>query len=918
MRPCFLATLAAMLALHLCVSAGENSAPKPTDSNTDHWAFKAPVRSAAPGAKDSAWVRNPIDGFILAKLESLGIKPSPEADRPTLIRRLYLDLVGLPPTPAEVDQFVNDPNPYAYEGLVNRLLASPHFGEQWGRHWLDLARYADSDGFEKDLPRPHAWRYRQWVIDALNRDMPYDEFVVEQLAGDLLPNATVEQKVATGFHRNTLTNREGGVDPEQYRVEQVVDRTNTTSSALLGVTLGCAQCHNHKYDPFTQRDYYRMFAFFNVANESDIPAPLAPEVEAYKQAKARYDGQRAELQKAIDAYKPELASRLPKWESEQHFAEVAWMPLEPTSYTSAGGATLAKQPDHSIFVTGNGPTKDTYTVVVNTPLSGITGIRLEVLTDPRLPKNGPGRAADGNFVLSEFAVKASEPSDPTTVVPLPIRQAWADYAQADYPVAKAIDNKKDRGWAVGGPTGVGANHVAEFALQDPSGFPKGTVLTFVLEQRFGGGLTIGRFRLSATTADKNLVVIPPDVRTALLTPADKRNDAQKDAVLDYFGQSDAKMRELQAGLTAFDKAAPKPPETLAQTIAVNPAPPKTHVLTRGDFLRPGEEVQPGTPAVLPPLKPRGPVADRLDLARWIADPNNPLTARVEVNRIWERLFERGLVYTSEDFGTRGDAPSHPELLDWLATELPARGWSVKELIRLIVTSSTYRQASIVRPELLEKDPKNVWLARQSRFRVEAENTRDLALAASGLLNEVVGGPSVRPPLPPGIAELGYAGSIRWPESQGEDKYRRGIYIFFQRTVPYPMLMTFDCPDSNVTCIRRARSNSPLQALTLLNDPVFFECAQALGRRVLSEAPKDPTERARYAFRVCLGRQPTDRELKGLLDLMKDQAKTYAANPQAASKAAGAPKPPSADTADTATCVSLARVILNLDEFVTRE
>ena len=625
---------------------------------SNHWAFQPVRRPSPPSVRMQTWPRNDIDRFILARLEKEGLAPAPEADRATLLRRLSLDLLGLPPSAEEVEAFERDRAPDAYERVVDRLLASPHYGERWGRHWLDLARYADSDGYEKDTGRPWAWRYRHWVIAALNRDLPYDQFIIEQLAGDLLPGATTEQKIATGFHRNTLTNKEGGVDQEQFRVEQVVDRVNTTARALLGVTLACAQCHDHKYDPFTQREYYRFFAFFNSDKEVAVPAPL------------------------------------------------------------------------------------------------------------------PGESA---------------------------------------------------------------------------------------------------------------------------------------------GDGKAKAK------------------TLAPTLALG-APRRTHVLIRGDFLRPGAEVEPGAPAVLPPLRPdpaRAKTPNRLDLARWIVRPDNPLTARVLVNWVWHKYFGRGLVPTLEDFGTQGERPSHPELLDHLAAEFVApspqpsppkggegrvRGWSLKALHKRIVLSATYRQSSRVTPELLQRDPLNVLLARQARLRLEAEAVRDVSLAASGLLTRTIGGPSVRPPQPPGISELTYANSARWIESKGPDRYRRGLYIWFQRTSPYPMLMTFDAPDSNLCCVRRERSKTPLQALTMLNDTVFVECARALGRRIAAR-DGDTTERIRYAFRLCLSREATDSERSRLERLFEELRIECRDRPDEAARLAGTKDNTSPELAAWA---ALARTLLNLDEFVTRE
>ncbi|MBI4556486.1 MAG: DUF1553 domain-containing protein, partial [Candidatus Hydrogenedentes bacterium] len=770
----------------------------------------------------------------------------------------------------------------------------------------------------KDGVRPHAWRYRQWVIEALNRDLPYDQFVIEQLAGDLLPGATIEQLAATGFHRNTLTNREGGVDAEQYRVEQVVDRVNTTCSTFLGLTMACAQCHNHKYDPLTQREYYGLFAFFNTSIEKDIPAPLAPEVEAYKQSLARYEKEHEALTKTVDAYKPELAAKQPDWEKQQDLSDVAWKTLEPAGFLSEGGATFAKQPDGSLLISGNSTPKDRYTIVVTTDINGITAFRLDALPDQSLPKSGPGRSEAGNFVLSEFKVQAAQLTDQNTTQPVKIKTTWADFAQEGFPVANATDGKNDTGWSIAEVDTAGKPHMAVFIVEREVGYPAGTILTLNLEQQSGKQHTLGRFRLSATTAKESAASLPDEMRRILLVAEERRTDTDKAALLDYFGAFDPKMRELRAAVEGHRKGQPQPPATLAQTLAMNPDPPKTHVHIRGDFLRKGEEVQPHTPAVLPPVKPRGPIPDRLDLARWLVDPSNPLAARVAVNRMWDHLFGRGIVLSSEDFGTRGEPPSHPELLDWLATEFPARGWSMKEMIRLMVESATYCQSSFVRPELQDRDPNNVLVARQSRIRVEAEVTRDLCLAASGLLNPAVGGPSVRPQLPAGIAELGYAGQIKWPESKGEDRHRRGIYIFFQRTVPYPMLMTFDCPDSNVSCARRARSNTPLQALTLLNDPVFFECAQALGRRAIAEVPTDNAERARYVFRLCLGREPSANELESLNRLWAQQLETFGTDLDAAKQVATTYQPEGTPVPEVAASIVLARAVMNLDEFVTRE
>jgi hypothetical protein len=889
----------------------------------DHWAFRPPSRPTPPAVRRGDWVRTPIDTFVLAKLERLGVSPSPEADRPAQIRRLSLDLLGLPPTLAELAAFVADPAPDAYDRLVDRLLASPHCGERWGRHWLDLARYADSDGYEKDSPRPHAWRYRQWVIDAINRDLPFDQFTIEQLAGDLLPVAAPEQKAATGFHRNTLTNKEGGVDPEEFRVAAVVDRVNTTGTVWLGLTVGCAQCHNHKYDPITQEEYYGLFAFFNTGREVDLPAPpRLEEVRAYEQAKSAYDGAHARLEAALARYDEyERPARQAEWE-RAHAAAVAgsrWLVLDPIAMTSAAGTTLSRLPDRSVLASGTSPATDTYTIVAETDLESITAVRVEVLDHPSLPAKGPGRAANGNFVLSEIALMAAPSAAPGRAIAVGLQAPSADFSQAQWDIAGAIDGNLKTGWAIAQQ--FGTSHRAVFETTDDIPGGRRTRLEIALQQQHGDRHTIGRLRLAVINRKRPPKAdgLPDDVAEILFLAPAGRTDAQRERLAAYHRTIDPEWSRRHAAVAAHAKRAPAPPDARAMTLAENPNPPTTHVLIRGDFLRPGAVVRPHTPAILPTLAAARGTPTRLDLARWLVDPANPLTPRVAVNRIWRHLFGRPLVATVEDFGTRGEPPTHPELLDWLAAEFPARGWSPKLLIRSIVTSATYRQASRTRPELVDRDPNNAWLARQNRFRPEAEVLRDLALAVSGLLQPILGGPSARPPQPPGISEITYAGSARWVESTGPNRYRRGLYTWFQRTSPYPMLVTFDAPDANVCAARRERSDTPLQALTLLNDAVFVECAQAFGRRIVTESPRqDPKTRIAYAFRLGLARDPTAAEAAELGRLYETLVRECRSDPEAAAKLAGPLKPPGIDSPEAGAWVALARTILNLDEFVTRE
>jgi len=593
-----------------------------------------------------------------------------------------------------------------------------------------------------------------------------------------------------------------------------------------------------------------------------------------------------------------------------------WNVLEPKSAASANGATLKVQTNKSILATDKSPATDAYTVEVETELKNVTGFRLEVLDDNE-PGKGPGRAKDGNFILSEFSVKVLEPGKESAAQPVALQNASADFSQKNWTVAAAIDGDAQTGWAIIPETN--RLHVAVFETQETLSFSPGAKLTFTLDQQYGTEHTIRQFRLSATSSQRPLKasLLTDEIITIWETPSDGRTEKQNEQLAKYFREEvDPTAKELNKPVVEHAKKEPKFPETKAPTLAQTDKPRKTAIHIRGDFLRLGDEVQPATLAILPPLKSRSEKPDRLDLAQWLTDLANPLTTRVTVNHIWNHLFGRGLVATLNDFGTRGEKPSHAELLDWLATEFPRLGWSRKEMIKLIVTSATYRQSSNFRPDLLDRDPNNILLARQSRFRLEAENVRDAYLAVSGLLNPTIGEPSVRPPLPADIAALGYANSVKWKESDGAEKYRRGMYIFFQRTVPYPMLMTFDAPDSNVTCTRRERSNTPLQALTLLNDPVFFECAQALGKR--AAAGVDVTdERIKRAFAFCLSREPTNAELKRLLKLYDDELQLVLASPDNAAKITGEKGADKNHTIQQATLVALSRVIMNLDEFVTR-
>ena len=899
---------------------------------SDHWAFQPIVKPEIPQVNGQDWVRTPIDAFILAKLEAEGVKPSPEADKETLLRRLCLDLTGLPPSPEEVEAFLEDDSPQAYEKQVDRLLASKHYGERWARHWLDVARYADSDGYEKDLPRPHAWRWRDWVINALNKDLPFDEFTRQQIAGDLLPGASTEQKVATGFHRNTLINREGGIDKEEDRVKRTVDRTNTVGSVWLGLTVGCAQCHNHKYDPITQRDYFSLYAFFNSLDEPDIPAATQEAVKKYQEEKAKYDQQHAPFLAAIKEYeKTKLAEAQAAWEAAGPSDELNWNTFVPENLKSEKGSTLKALEDGVVVASGENPDSDVYTVTSKISTPGVTAIRLETLPDESLEYNGPGRSYRGNYVLSGFKVEVAPADKPEAFKPVKISRVQADFSQKDWPIEAAINGDPKTGWAIAPE--FGKPHYALFELAEDIGSDAGVIVKVTLDQTYESEAhNIGRFRLTTSKAPRPVKMdsMPQGVKAILALKPEERSDANKAELAKYYRTIDPGLAKLQRAAEADAKKAPADPSTQikAQAIAQMKSPRDTRILIRGDFLNPGSEVEINTPGVLPELETEGETPTRIDLANWLVSPENPLTTRVTVNRIWTRYFGRGLVHTVEDFGTQGDEPSHPGLLDYLAVTFREQDWSMKALHRLIVTSAVYRQSSAARPELLERDPYNAWLASQNRLRVEAEVVRDLALSACGLMVDKVGGPSVRPPQPEGLASLGYANQVKWQTSQGEDRYRRGLYTFFQRTVPYPMLTTFDAPDSNVTCTRRERSNTPLQSLTLWNDPVFFECAQQLGRRIITEAevPEGKTDaqsvrdaRLNYAVQLCLSRSASEQEMTALRDAYQTQLQLCQENSAALDVLVGkSPVPPETNLPELSAYILVGRTLMNLDEFVTKE
>jgi mono/diheme cytochrome c family protein len=887
-----------------------------------HWAYRPISNPKLPPTKNQEWANNPIDSFVLARLEALSISPSPETDRATLIRRLYLDLIGLPPTPAEVDAFAMDTSPRAYENVVDHLLKSQHFGERWGRHWLDKARYADSDGYEKDRPRPNAWRYRDWVIQAVNDDMPYDQFTIEQLAGDLLQDPSPMQRLATAFHRQTLTNTEGGTDQEQFRVEATFDRAETTASIWLGLTMTCARCHTHKYDQITQREYYEFFAFFNDANETNLDVAKSDQaLKAYEQAKQAHDKQVAELQNQYEKRRTELQPKTDAWLAEVTGQLTNSIPIAfaaPTLVESktTSGAVLTLQEDASLLASGTNADKDEYTLVFEAPTLPVTGIKLDVLTDDSLPSKGPGRAENGNFVLSQVRAYVSDQPDFKENIQIEFTSAEADFSQGKFSPEGAISDKEKSGWAVSPQ--MGKNHVITLFTNEPIAAGK-KYLQVVIDQQYGGTHTIGRFRVSTVSGFDPLRALPSDLASAVRTAADKRTPEQQTKIADHVAARDEQAAKLNKQITAL-KA--KPPASAMMSVRViAPANRATKVLHRGDFLQPADAVQHGTLAVVSKLtspEQTDEKLSRLDLAGWLVAADNPLTSRVTVNQVWARLFGQGIVPTVNDFGVRGELPSHPDLLNWLAYQFPREmGWSRKTLIKTIVMSATYRQSSVHRAELKDVDETNRLLARQNRVRVEAEIVRDLHLRVSGLLSEKIGGPSVFPPLPPGIAELSYANNFKWKTSEGEDRYRRGMYTFFKRTSPYPTLVSFDCPDSNTTNLKRSVSNTPLQALTTLNNDVFTEAAQSMARRVLLEGGSDDEQRLRYALRLCISRQSGDDEVARFENLLSKARKYYQSSAEDAGKLASRHAAKDVAPAEFAAWVATLRIVLNLDEFIVR-
>ena len=886
----------------------------------EHWAWISPIRASVPGNK-------PVDAFILRRLEKEGLEFSKPATSGNLLRRLSLDLIGLPPSPDDFERFSNGGN---YAAEVDRLLASPRFGERWARHWLDLARYADSNGFQADQLRP-SWAYRDWVIDALNSNMPYDQFTIEQIAGDLLPKSDLRQKIATGFHRTVTCNVEAGVSPEGNRMNQVFDRVNTTATVWLGITLECAQCHDHKFDPFTMKDYYSLFAYFNntpievqpPSNKNDVShdfvgpyldLPLSPE----QQRKAdQLDEIIADLTREREKSNEGSESEFVAWQKSA-MASLAsqpkWHAMKVTAFQSSGGEEHRVLKDGSVLLAGKVPDTATYTVEVETKLKDITGFRLETLTHPDLPGKGPGRgdAVRPNFVLHEFraALKTGGKERP-----IALQKAEADFSQKNWSVAGAIDGKAKTGWAISPQ--FGKPHQATFELTEPIANASGSKFVFQLVQNFGKGRVIGNLRISTISDPSGVGSLPSGIVAILKKSEGKRNGKQVEKLRSHFLNSDPKLVRLEAQLARLKKERSdlKVDQTLVMVELEKPR--KTHILKRGNFLAPDVEVTPGTPTRLPKLENS---SNRLDLAKWLVRRDNPLTARVAVNRWWAELFGSGIVATLEDFGTQSEPPTHPELLDWLAVELMESGWDMKHVLKTIVMSQTYRQSSRLTPELLEKDPRNLLFARAPRFRMDAERLRDNALTISGLLSTKMHGKPIMPYQPNGLWRQTGRNEPKWVEQKDENRWRRGIYIVYRRAAPYPSMVNFDAPDRSSCMVQRPRTNTPIQALTMLNDPAYVEMALALADRILTES-KAPNERVNYAFGLTLGRSATPREVKIMEELVRSRGEYYRENQNKLNAVLKSPKffynPKHENKIELATWFHVANALLNLDEVMTR-
>lgn len=1042
----------------------DNSVGEDIQEVSNHWAFE-PVKRVVPPTAD--WGNNPIDAFIYQRLKEHELEPSPEADKAKLIRRMYLDVIGLPPSVDELNIYLNDTSDEWKQRLIEDLLASPHYGEKWGKHWLDAARYADTNGYEKDRPR-EIWAYRDYVINSFNDDKPFDQFTMEQLAGDLLPNAGLEQLTATGFHRNTMHNEEGGVDVEEFRFESLVDRVNTTSTIFLGLTMACAQCHAHKYEPISQQEYYQFYAYFNQCDEVSIPLPdpeihkqqlqikgqisqkktaLAEKFPAFAERIAwdpnpvqnyisltgsvldqkedwihtinptdgtqqyllmiipeikkldvirftyqeifDYDGLNIQFEilgqsgnkkalslkseestiydnnnhntylsitstekidtgsrffvriesesplppfqiqvgyktrepiesvEDIDAHrKQRLEQEFTQWLNEKKEHARDWKPLHPVQTETKNHTLLKPLPDQSLLAYADMPNSDVYTVWYDSPIQEISALQLSMLRHPDLPDQGPGRGTvlqDGNFMLSEMTMEVVSANGSRTV---PFSMAKANSSARNATAGYAIDDDHNTGWSI--TKNPLLDYQAVFRLKEPITLKPNEQLKITFNQNYIHTYTMGRFRVavSGETAPDEPTGLPAVLETILVNE-DTFSPYYKNQLKEQFLISTSELLDEQQEIQNLYASIPQYNTTLVVTQRDEPR--DTHLYYRGEYLHPRDTVEPGVPVVLHPIQIASSVHEppRLQFARWIASEENPLIARVTVNRIWHRYFGRGIVNSIDDFGTRGELPTHPELLDWLATEFMDNGWSLKHIHQLILSSATYQQSPVVNEQHKTNDPNNEWYARGPRFRIDAELIRDTALKISGLLSPMIGGPSVFPPIPDGLGALSYGG-LRWNTDTGANRFRRGLYTYWKRTNPYPMLTTFDAPLADTACVRRNQSNTPLQALTLMNDTVFVEASYAFAKRILTEVDGTLNDRIAYAFQTCTSRIPTTDEIHSIARFYGKQYMRVINGEIDPLADVAIKQEHELDPYELSAWTTVARVLLNLDETVTKE
>ncbi len=901
-----------------------------------HWAYTPPVKAKLEDPK------RPVDELVGRRLREKGLRPSPAADRRTLLRRLHFDLVGLPPRPEEIDAFERDATPDAYAKAVDRLLASEHFGERMAIGWLDVVRFADTIGYHSDNPR-NIWPYRDYVIRSFNENKPFDQFTREQLAGDLLPNPTQEQKVASGFNRLLLTTEEGGAQPKDYEARYLTDRVRAVGAVWLGQTIGCAQCHDHKFDPITQRDFYALGAVFADVKEAIIggrePGMFVP-TPAQAEGLKWHAGMVELRQRQFDGPHPELAESYARWLAGQevaHAREARWTRQPPARAESAEGAKLRVREDRSVLASGPRPDRDTYTLRFTNAWSGVIGLRIEALPDDSLPQKGPGRSGNGNFVLTEVVARVErEGAEPRTLAFSSARASHEQTVLAEanpyraWTAASVIDGDargEGAGWAVLPLVGQPQELLLEF--KEPVLQAAGEVLVVELRQRHGNGNhTLGAFRLSSATdpeAIRSPFALPPDreIAEVLKVPAERRDDAQRERLFGHFKSVAPELAELRAQLAEAKRSRADFEATVPRSLVTerSETPRTVRFLPRGNWMiETGDIMEPALPAFLVQSRPEGRRLTRLDLADWLVSGEQPLTARVVMNRLWKQFFGMGLSKVLDDFGTQGETPPNQALLDWLACEFRDSGWDIKHMVRLMVMSDTYRQTSRASREELARDPDNRDLARQGRWRIDAELVRDNALSIAGLLDLTVGGPSVKPYQPDGYWE-----NLNFPQrtylaSWGSDQFRRGLYTWWQRSFVHPSMLAFDAPTREECAAERSRSNIPQQALVLLNDPTYVEAGRAFALRTVTEARGNADSRIAWMWRQALGRSPDAGEVATLRALLEKHRGEYRASPADAAaylKVGATQLPAGVDPAELAAWTNVARAILNLHETITR-